>query len=364
MGATRKEADNCGVWKDLVDSKRIVFIGREHFRQKNRGKDSLLMRIGVIGAGHWGKNLIKTLDKLGVLAAIAEPSATARTSFMEIYPQVAHFSTYQAMLATEVEAVAIATPAYTHYQIAKAALRAGKDVFLEKPMTLSIQEAEDLVRLAEERDRILMVGHLLLYQSAIKWIKNYLSQGLLGRIFSLHQERLDLGRAQAVENVLWSLGVHDLAVLLYLIGEDPTVMKVCGQRALQPEVEDDIYLHLLFPEGIHAHLHNSWLWPEKRRRLTIIGSKGMLVYDELEQTVVFHDKGINGDLTNRVDGQKLVYKGDGEPLTREMEHFLTCVDTRERSISDGRNGLAVIRILERATELLAKSDPEFIKERY
>jgi len=313
------------------------------------------MRVGVIGAGHWGKNLIKTLDKLSALAAIAEPAEAARTKFLEIYPKVAFYSTYQAMLASEVEAVAIATPAYTHYQIAKAALLAGKDVFLEKPMTLSAQEAEELVRLAEERDRILMVGHLLLYQSAVNWIKDYISGGLLGRIFSLHQERLDLGQAQAVENILWSLGAHDLAVLLYLIGKDPIELRICGQSALQPAIEDDVYLHLLFPEGIQAHLHNSWLWPEKRRRLTIIGSKGMLVYDELEQTVVWHDKGINGDLTNRVNGQKLVYKGDREPLTREMEHFLACVETRRKSISDGRNGLEVIRILERATDLLAKN---------
>ncbi|NLY90220.1 MAG: Gfo/Idh/MocA family oxidoreductase [Firmicutes bacterium] len=312
------------------------------------------MRVGVIGAGHWGKNLIKTLDKLGALAAIAEPIEATRAKFLEIYPQVTFYDTYETMLTTEVEAVAIATPAYTHYQIAKAALLAGKDVFLEKPMTLGSREAEDLVRLAEERDRILMVGHLLLYQSALNWVKNYLSDGLLGKIFSLHQERMDLGRAQAVENVLWSLGVHDLAVLLYLIGEKPIELTICGQRALQPGVEDDVYLHLLFPEGIRAHLHNSWLWPEKRRRLTIIGSKGMLVYDELQQTVVLHDKGINGDLTNRDNGEKLVFKGDGEPLTRELEHFLACVETRKKPISDGRNGLEVIRILEQASELLAK----------
>lgn len=312
------------------------------------------MKVGVIGAGNWGKNLIKTLCKLRALTAVAEPSERLRTKLMEVYPQVPIYGEYQAMLDSEIQAVAIATPALIHYQVAKAALLAGKDVFLEKPMTLSVKEAEDLVRIAEERDRVLMVGHLLLYQPAINWIKGYLSEGLLGRVFSLHQERMDLGRAQAVENVLWSLGVHDLAVLLYLIGVDPVELRVFGQRALQPEVEDDVYLHLSFPNGIQAHLHNSWLWPEKRRRLTVIGSKGMLVYDELQQTVILHDKGVNEDLSNRDGGHKLVFKGDGEPLTREMEHFLECVAARRKPISDGRSGLEVIRILERAALLLAE----------
>lgn len=314
------------------------------------------MKVGVIGAGHWGKNLIRTLDKLGALAAVAEPVEATRAQFMKNYPQVTFYDTYEPLLATGVAAVAIATPAYTHYQIAKAALLAGKDVFVEKPMTLSVREAEDLVRLAEERNRILMVGHLLLYQPAIAWIKNYLTEGRLGQIFSLHQERLDLGRAQAVENVLWSLGVHDLAVLLYLTGEKPVALRISGQRALQPGIEDDVYLHLLFPAGIQAHLHSSWLWPEKRRHLTIVGSKGMLVYDELQQTVILHDKGINADLTNRNDGEKVVFKGDGEPLTREMECFLASVETRQKPISEGRNGLEVIRLLEQATALLTKDE--------
>ena len=175
--------------------------------------------------------------------------------------------------------------------MASAALEAGKDVFVEKPMTLTAAESAKLIELAESNDqRVLMVGHLLLYQPAIQWIKKQLDEGMLGEVFSLHQERLKLGRARYIENVTWSLGVHDLAVLLFLTDEDPDSVFASGHCGLQERVEDDVYVHLHFPSGIRAHLHNSWLWPENRRGLTIVGEKGMLVYDEVNQRVIHHRK--------------------------------------------------------------------------
>lgn len=243
--------------------------------------------------------------------------------------------------------MAVATPAPTHYEIASKALQAGKDVFVEKPMTLKKDEAARLVELAEEKDRILMVGHLLLYQPAIQWIKSQLNEGLLGKLFSLHQERVKLGRARYVENVTWSLGVHDLAVLLYLVDEEPEKVFASGHCGLTEEVEDDVYVHLGFPSGIKAHLHNSWLWPENRRGLTIVRERGMLVYDEVNQRVIHHRKTIDKDLQNQDFGEEIVFTGSGQPLKIELQHFLECCVSRQQPISDGRNGLKVISALER-----------------
>ena len=201
-----------------------------------------------------------------------------------------------------------------------------------------------------------MVGHLLLYQPAVAWLKEYLAAGNLGEIHLIHQERLALGRACAVENVLWSLGVHDVASLLYLTGRAPTGIAITGAQVLQAGIEDEIHLELYFPGGLRAHLHASWLWPETQRRMVITGSRGFLVYNEREQTVTLHRKGINPDLTNRDEGTEILFTGDAKPLTRELEHFLDCLATRKTPLSDGRNGLAVIKVLAEAGRLLAKEE--------
>jgi predicted dehydrogenase len=257
--------------------------------------------------------------------------------------------------SSDVDAVAIATPAPSHFAIARDALLAGKDVFVEKPMVLSVEEGKQLVALARERRRVLMVGHLLLYQPAIRWLANYLSSGELGEVHSFHQERLNLGQARPVENALWSLGVHDVAVLLHLVREEPSRASVVGQRVLGEQVEDDVTLHLDFPSGVQAHLHASWLWPEKRRRLTVVGSRGMLVYDETAQQVVLHRKGIDRALKNWDEGHLQVFHGPAEPLRLELEHFCDRVADRQPPLSDGASGLAVVRVLEQAGLLLSQA---------
>jgi len=310
------------------------------------------MKVAVIGVGHWGKNLVRTFKELNALGAVVESRREIREKLVVEHPGLPVYADYRSALETEIPAVAVATPGPDHYPIARAALLAGKDVFVEKPMTLSSAEAEELVRLAEDKKRILMVGHLLLYQPAVGWIKEYLASGVLGEVSFIHQDRLALGRACAVENVLWSLGVHDVASLLYLTGRAPTGLSITGARVIQPDVEDDIHLDLFFTGGLQAHLHASWLWPEKKRQMVIAGTNGFLVYNEVEQTVTLHRKGINPDLTNRDEGEEVVYRGEGLPLTRELEHFLACLAGRRPPLSDGRNGLAVIRILEEAGRLL------------
>lgn len=311
------------------------------------------MKIAVIGTGNWGKNLVKTLYQLGVLAAVADQAEVLCNGVKIDYPGINVYTDYNVVLNSDIKAVVIATPAPTHYRIVKEALAAGKDVFVEKPMTLSTAEAVELAVLAEEKGRILMVGHLLLYQTAVQWIKDYLNAGFLGELSSLHQERLSLGRARETESVLWDLGVHDLAVMLYLIGTNPVAARISGQQRLRPGIEDDIYLHLTFNGNLQAHLHTSWLWPKRRRQLTITGTEGMLVYNEMEQTVTLYRNGINiNDLSNWDEGAELIFKGDGAPLTREMEHFMACIRDRKNPISDGRSGVTVIKVLEEATRQL------------
>ncbi len=307
-------------------------------------------KVGLIGAGNWGKNLAKNFHAMGVLAAVAEPSEALVEGLAKDYPGVRLYKGHNDLLADPaIDAVAIATPVPTHHAVASQAIAAGKDVFIEKPMTLTSREAEDLVKKADASDRVLMVGHLLLYQPAIQFIKAYLDDGKLGKIYSIHQERVKLGRARYVENVTWSLGVHDVAVLLYLIGESPRILHASGHCGLTSEVEDDVYLHMDFVSGIKAHLHNSWLWPENRRYLTIVGEKGMLVHHEMKGEVELHRKTIDSaDLQSQDDGAEIIFKADDQqPLRLELEHFVECIEKRSIPISDGRNGLEVITALER-----------------
>ncbi|MCH7945908.1 MAG: Gfo/Idh/MocA family oxidoreductase [Armatimonadetes bacterium] len=310
------------------------------------------MRVGVVGAGAWGKNIVRTLHELGALAAVTDASEETRNALTEPCPGVELFADFGKMLAADIGAVAIATNAPSHRALAKAALERGKHVFVEKPMTLCSAEAEELCKLADERELVLMVGHLLLYQPAVDFIKEAIGGGKVGKLLGLNHERLNLGRARNVENVLWSLGVHDIAVCLHLAGEAPDSVHFEGLDALQPGIADDTRLSLKFPSGAKAHIHNSWLWPERRRMLTVIGSEGMLVYDELAQTVTHHKKSISvPGLQNQDDGSELVYEGAGQPLTLEMRHFIDCATTGKKPTTDGWSGLEVVRVLEQASPI-------------
>lgn len=310
------------------------------------------MKIGVVGAGNWGKNLVKNLSDMGVLGGVADAVPQNRNNALETQPNLATYESHTEMLADSFDAVAIATPAHTHYAIAKEAMEAGCDVFIEKPMTLDPSEAEDLVKLGKEMDKVVMVGHLLLYQPAIAYLKKALGRGDIGQVYTFHQRRSKHGRARAVENVLWSFGVHDVAVLLYLAGDAPTGVQVSGHCGLQPGVEDDVYLHLTFSDGSKAHLHNSWLWPIVERGLIIVGEKGLLVFDEIAQNVKFVKKTISKDLQNVDAGEEVVFESSGKPLRIELEHFVDCCKNRTKANSCGQNGLDVVRIINQAETLL------------
>lgn len=310
------------------------------------------MKVGVIGAGNWGKNLVRNFSEMEVLAGVADAVPQNRQNAQDIQADVSVYSSHTDMLAEGYDIVAIATPAHTHFVLAKDAMEAGCDVFIEKPMTLDPAEAEALVKLAEEKNKTLMVGHLLLYQPAVAYLKEAIERGDIGQVYTMHQRRSKQGRARAVENVLWSFGVHDVAVLLYLAGQAPSDVQVSGHCGLQDQVEDDTYLHLTFPDGMKAHLHNSWLWPIVERGLFVIGEKGMLVYDEMAQNVRFVRKTIDENLQNVDEGEEVVFEGSGQPLRIELEHFVACCKERTRPNSCGNNGLDVIRVLDKAEKIL------------
>ena len=314
------------------------------------------MKVGVIGGGRWGQNIIRTLNELGHLHAVADDWAETRTKLEGQYPDVQFFDNGDDLITSGVEAVAIATPAPVHFELGKKVLEAGIPCFIEKPMTLNSRDAEELCDLADSKGVALMVGHLLIYQPAVAFLKKALDEGMIGKIATLNHERLNLGRARDVESVLWSLGVHDIAVSLYLAGSKPVECGVTGAAALQPLIEDDTRLWMKFDDGSVGHIHNSWLWPEKRRMLTIVGTAGMLVYNELEQTVTLHKKTISvPDLADHDNGSEVVFEGAGQPLTLEMEHFVECAQTGATPRTCGRSGLEVVRVMEQVSPVAVEA---------
>jgi len=310
------------------------------------------MKVGVIGAGHWGKKLVRNFAELGVLAGVADPMEENRSAALQQSPGIELFDNEADLLAAGYDAVAIATPAATHYEIARRALEVGLDVFVEIPVTLDAVEALELQRLAEQGERILMVGHLLLHQPAVNFIAKFLRKGKLGQVYTLHQRRSKLGRVRSEENVMWSFGAHDVAVLLVLAGESPDQIQAWGHAAVTSGVEDDTYLHLGFPSGLKASLHNSWLWPRVERELIVVGEKGMLVFEESGSRVVLHRKVVDSEGNHYDGGEEILFEGSAQPLLLELEHFLECCRERKVPVSDGRNGFETVRVLEEAGKAL------------
>jgi predicted dehydrogenase len=321
------------------------------------------IRVGVVGFGYWGPNLVRNLDKLDdadlVAACDANPSNLAKLS--SLYPYVDTYEDVDAMLAgTELDAVVIATSAPTHHPIARRVLEADKHCFVEKPLTLTTPDAEDLVRLADDRGLVLMVGHLMEYHSAIEWIRDYIRDDGLGDVRYLYFQRLNLGKVRADENAFWSLAPHDVSMALYLLGEAPDEVSASGADYLRNQVHDVVFASIRFPSGRMANIHVSWLDPHKTRKLVVVGSKKMLVFDDMQATekIWIYDKGVEPaqamaygeDLTLRFGDITVPFVEMHEPLAKEMQHFLDCVATGETPRSDGLDGLRVVRVLEAVDE--------------
>jgi predicted dehydrogenase len=309
----------------------------------------------VVGAGNWGKNLVSNFHALGALAGVVELSPKLREGIITNYPDIPLYDDFQmALVQTAATAVVIATPASTHYDLAMQAMVSGKDVFVEKPMTLTLAESIALAEYADRHDRILMVGHLLLYQPAIAWIRDYIASGKLGDIKRVVAQRAKLGKVRSVENVWWSFSPHDVSVVLDLLNRPKLIdVQATGCAILQPGIEDEVRVEMTFAGGKTAHIHASWLWPINQRGTIAIGSKGMLVYDEVAQTVTIHHKTVDEQLNHHDDGVEVVSVAAAQPLELECQHFLDCLSSRQKPRSDGWNGVAVVEVLERAQQAMS-----------
>jgi predicted dehydrogenase len=327
-------------------------------------------RIGVAGLGYWGPNLARNFAAIAgcelVWCCDADPSARERVTRM--FPGVRAGADLDELLADgELDAVALATPVPTHAELAVRVLEAGKHCFVEKPLAQSVADAERVVAAAERSGRVLMVGHLLEYHPGVRKLKELADTGELGdEIFYIYGNRLNLGKLRADENALWSLGAHDVSVVLYLAGEEPIEVAAHGESYVRPGVEDVVFCFLRFASGLVAHLHLSWLDPHKERRFTVVGSRRMATFDdmELERKLTVYDKGFDEDA--RTYGEYITRSGDifsprianVEPLRVECEHFVHCARTGEAPLSDGADGLRVVSVLEQLQRSLDEARRE------
>jgi UDP-2-acetamido-3-amino-2,3-dideoxy-glucuronate N-acetyltransferase len=308
--------------------------------------------IALAGCGYWGKNLARNLFQMGHLAAVADPSAKVRKDVKAAYKGVATTKDYESLLGDKkIHAVALASPAAQHYAMAKAALTADKDVFVEKPLSLRVPEAEELVALARKHKRILMVGHILEYHPAIRKLKEFVDSGEIGEIHYAYSTRLNLGKVRQEENILWSFAPHDISVILLLMGAMPEWASTAGQHYLQHEIADVTMTCLAFPGKPRAHIFVSWLHPFKEQKLVVIGSRKMAVFDDVvkDGKLKIFDKGIewhNGQPVIRQTAESTLFFPETEPLREELAHFVDCVRTRKPPRTDGENGLRVLRVLD------------------
>ena len=302
--------------------------------------------VAVIGAGNWGKNHVRVFNKLNALKAVAEMDEQLRQKVREVYPDVNVFGDYCLIFSDpEIKGVVVATPAPTHFPIAKEALLAGKDVLVEKPMTLSVEEAEELVKVANEQNRILMVGHLLLYKPAVQKILETVSRGKIGTLQYIEMRRLKLGKVRSQENVLWSFAPHDIAVLLEMVKSPVKNISASGMASIQAEIEDDVRVNITFANQVQAHIHASWLWPEDERKTVIIGTEGMITYNEHENKIWLHKKGVKEGLEIWDQGKEEIFFDDRDALEEEAKQFLYCIKERTLPLTSGEKGIKVIKAL-------------------
>jgi len=315
------------------------------------------VRIGVAGLGYWGPNLARNFHALEAseLAWCCDPDEAARTRTASIVPGARMTARIEDLLEDEsLDAIALATPVPTHAALAQRVLEAGKHCFVEKPLAQSSSDAANVVLAASASGRALMVGHLLEYHPAVRKLKDLVDKGELGEIHYIYGNRVNLGKVRADENALWSLGAHDVSVLLHLVDEEPVEVAARGECYVRAGVEDVVFCFLRFPSGISAHLHLSWLDPHKERRFTVVGSQRMATFDDMaaEGKLTIYDKGVDED--TRSYGEYITRSGDiyspripnSEPLRLECEHFIESVRKRATPLSDGHSGLRVVRVLE------------------
>src|SRR5215831_11870805 len=314
-------------------------------------------RVGLVGCGYWGRNLARNFREIGSLAAICELESSRHEELQKMY-QVPVTSQYFDLLSSpEIQGIAIAAPAAQHFSLAKQALLAGKDVFVEKPLALRTQDGEELLDLARKQSRVLMVGHLLHYHPAIVELRRLIRAGELGRVEYISSSRLNLGKLRTEEDILWSFAPHDISAIVHLLDENPTTVASQGGSYLNHPISDVTLTFLSFQSGVKAHIFVSWLHPFKEQKLVVVGDRKMAVFDDtqLNTKLVLYPHRIDWidrvPVARRMEGEA-VSLAQTEPLRSECEHFLECIIDRKTPNTDGENGLRVLKILHAASESL------------
>jgi predicted dehydrogenase len=319
------------------------------------------VKVGLVGLGYWGPNLARNFDNLAELTWLCDVDEEHRATFGARYPRARVTADFDELLADpELDAVVIATPVPTHYELARRGLEAGKHVLVEKPPAMKAAEMDELVRTAADGDLVLMPGHLLLYHPGVRKLKELVDSGELGDVLCVYTNRQNLGIVRTNENALWSLGVHDLSVILWLIGEDPIEAVAHGRDFLTGGVEDVVFCYLRFPSGKIAHMHLSWLDPHKMRKMTVVGREKMVVFDdmELERKVTVYEKGpwrrseAYGEWQTRTGDIHIPKIDTAEPLRLECGAFLDLIAGTGDRRTVAEDGARVVRALDRLTESL------------
>jgi predicted dehydrogenase len=336
------------------------------------------VRIAQVGLGYWGPNLARNLVAVngGELTMLCDSNRDSLERVGRQYRHARLVDDFAAVVdSPDVDAVVISTPVGTHFSMARDALQAGKHVMVEKPLATSSAECEELIRIAREQDLRLMVGHVFLYNAAVERVGEYISSGELGEVYYAYSQRLNLGQIRHDVNAMWNFAPHDLSVLCHWFDAEPTGVLAHGYSYIQPGIEDVVFMGLDFPGGVGANVHISWLDPLKVRRMTVVGSEKMVVYDDVsaDAKITLYDKGVTrrmrepaserlGDFGSFAEFQLLLRAGDVlipridfvEPLQRECQDFVDCIRTGATPRADGLQGLRVVRALEAAQRSLAE----------
>ena len=313
-------------------------------------------KVAVVGCGYWGKNLVRNFSEMGVLQSVCDPNVEQAEAYSKKY-NVSQLS-FEETLSSEVDGVVIAAPAEQHYTLAKAALLAKKHVFVEKPISLSINEAEELCELSRAQDKILMVGHLLQYHPAFVMLKKMTQEGKLGKLQYIYSNRLNLGKFRNEENIMWSFAPHDISMILSLAGSLPTSVLSTGAAHLNPHIHDVTTTHMSFHNGLQSHVFVSWLHPFKEQKLVVVGEKGMVVFDDghsWDEKLKLYPHKVNW-INGFPQPQKAEYEAisleENEPLRMECQHFIKCIETNTKARTDGYEGLDVLKVLDASQESL------------
>lgn len=312
--------------------------------------------IALIGTGYWGKNLLRVFNQLGVLSMVCDLDEEILKQKKQEYPNIEITTDFSRVLKDKnIKAVVIAAPAASHYELVKKAFESGKDVFVEKPLALNVDQGEELVRIAEEKSLILMVGHLLHYHPGVNKLKEMIKGGELGQIRYIWSNRLNFGKMRSKENVFLSLASHDISLIINILGM-PKKMSALGKAYLQDNIPDTVLNFLEFRENQAAHIFVSWLNPFKEQKFCVIGSEKMVVFDGVKNELIVYAHQIKWNNNKNPEAIKaepqLIKIPDKEPLIQEAEHFLECIKQRKKPITDGKEALSVLKILDSCQKLL------------